>query len=502
MIYDIAIIGGGITGITTASLFKKESPRSKIIIFEKNKFLGGLAGTEKIDNYFFDSVYLFPEIGKFLNYLSIEYKPYKYTDFIFRYINAEETNQWSIDIPYETDKLKVHLSKQFPEESKSINQFINQSLKLNKGFSNLKTKFNLIDLLKLFFRSNLLLSNLNKNLKDYLESFNFMDKNLIKVLSALSGLANLPPEKLNALISIVGFSSLQRGAYRQKYIFNEVIDEFIKKLYKSEVQIILGNNVETINRENSIFKIILKNNDIYYSRKIISTINTFNIFQKIVSKDIIPKRFLNKIKNLVFSHSAFIIRLIVKNYSIKYPVDIGQLLFYCGDNAFAELYNLANQDKSILDPGRFHFALSVREQKQKDHYSMELLSIPVSYNYWRSIYNSGDIRYKKEIKIWESFFIDKLKKFFDKNIERKIILKKIYTPIDLEKNFNLFKGSIYDMSYIKTQSGLHRIMFKTPVKNFYHLKMVHGIYGSIFQSFLFVDYIMKGKINNYKYKFD
>ena len=122
---------------------------------------------------------------------------------IFKFINAEETNQWSIDIPYNTNQLKTYLSQKFPEESKNITQFIKKSLKLNKQFSNLETKFNLIDIFKLFFRSNLLLFNLSKNLNEYLSTFNFKNKNLIKVLSALSGLANLPPENLNALISVV-----------------------------------------------------------------------------------------------------------------------------------------------------------------------------------------------------------------------------------------------------------------------------------------------------------
>ena len=502
MIYDVVIVGGGITGVTTALLYKKESPKSKIIIFEKNKFLGGLASTEKINDYFFDSVYLFPDLSIFLNRLSIKYKPYKYNNLIFRFINAEMTNQWSIDIPYNTNQLKIYLSQKFPEESKNIAQFIKKSLELNKQFSNLKTKFNLIDIFKIFFRSNLLFFNLSKNLKEYLNSFNFKNKNLIKVLSALSGLANLPPEKLNALISVVGFSSLQKGAYRQKYTFNVLLNEFIMKLDELGVQKKLGNYVEKIEKENKIFKIILKNNDIYYSKKIISTINTFNIFQKILLKDIVPQKFLNKINNLVFSHSAFIIRYIVKNNSIKYPTDIGQLLFYCGDNTFTDLYDLANKDQCILKPDKFHFALSVRKQKQRDYYSIEILSIPVSYNYWNSIYNMGKLRYKSEKNRWEDFFIKRLKIYFDKDIEKKLILKKVYTPIDLEKTFELYKGSIYDMSYIRSQSGLNRIMFKTPIKNFYHLKMVHGIYGSIFQSFLLVDYLLKGKINNYNYKFD
>lgn len=502
MIYDAAVIGGGITGIITASLFKKMSPQTKIILFEKNKFLGGLAETEILDNYFFDSVYLFPDINKFLSLLSIEYNPYKYKDSIFRFINAEDSNQWNVDISYNTEQLKYYLSKQFPEESKNIAHFIDKSLKLNRQFSNLKTKFNLIDLIKLIFQSNLLLFNLNKNLKEYLNSFNFKNKNLIKVLSALSGLANLPPEELNALISIVGFSSLQKGAYRQTHFFKELLNKLIGKLNESGVQVKLGSEVKRIEKQSKDFKIILNNNKECYSRKIINTINTFNIFQKILSKDIIPKKFLDKIDKIVFSHSAFIIRLIVKNFSVSYPTDVGQLLFYSGENAFSELYKLANNNQCILNTDKFHFALAVREQEQRNYYSMELLSIPISYNYWKDIYQAGGLKYKNEIKKWENFFIDKLEKHFDKNIKKKIIIKKMYTPIDLEKTFNLYKGSIYDMSYIQSQSGLNRIMFKTPVKNFYHLKMVHGIYGSIFQSFLLVDYLLKGKINNYKYKFD
>lgn len=503
MIYDVVIIGGGITGIVTAILYKKNFPQSKVIIIEKNKLLGGLAGTEVINNNFlFDSVYLFPDISKFLKHLSIDYKFYKYNDTVFRFINADEDNKWSIDIPYDTDHIIDFFTKKFPEESKNISGFINKSLKMNRQFSNLKTRFNLMDIIKLLFSSNVLLFNLNKNLSEYLKSFNFKDKNLISVLSALSGLANLPPEELNALISIAGFSSLQKGAYRQKQNFNEFINLLIGKLNELKIEIKLNNELIKIDRENKIFKIILKNNEVLHAKKVISTINTFNIFRNILSKEIVPERFLNKINDLVFSHSAFIIRLIVNNNTIKYPVDIGQLLFYKGENAFSFLYELANKNQCLLNPDKFHFALAVREQKQKNYYSIELLSIPVSYDYWKNIFDKDQHMYKIEIKKWENFFIEKLEKHFDRDIKSKIILKKIFTPIDLEKNFNLYKGSIYDMSYIKSQSGINRILFKTPVKNFYHLKMIHGIYGSIFQSLLLVDYLSKGKINKYRYKYD
>ncbi|MBN2545297.1 MAG: NAD(P)-binding protein, partial [Spirochaetes bacterium] len=379
-IYHTAVIGGGITGITTSVLLKKESPQLKIILFEKNKFLGGIAGTEEKKGYYFDSVYLFPDISRFLNYLSIEHKTLKIKDSVFKYINAEEKNKWEVDIPYDTDKICKNFSKLFPEDSKAVHSFLAESLKINRQFSHLKTKFDFFDIFKLLFTSGSLMSNMHKTLEEFLNKFGFKNIKLIKVLSALSGLANLPPEELNTLISIVGFSSLQKGAFRQKNSFKEIIDNMIKKLYQSNVEVHKESSVENIKKEKGLFKITLTNNEIFFSKNIISTINTFNIFDKIVSKKNIPIKFLNKIRNLNFSHSAFIIRLIVKNCSQKYQTDTGQMLFYGGENIFSKLYSMANTDQSILDEKNFHFALAVRKQKQKDHYSVELLSIPVSYN--------------------------------------------------------------------------------------------------------------------------
>ena len=46
---NIAVIGGGITGLSTAFFVSKEIPNAKITIFEQNERLGGWLDSEKVE---------------------------------------------------------------------------------------------------------------------------------------------------------------------------------------------------------------------------------------------------------------------------------------------------------------------------------------------------------------------------------------------------------------------------------------------------------------------
>lgn len=201
------------------------------------------------------------------------------------------------------------------------------------------------------------------------------------------------------------------------------------------------------------------------------------------------------------THSVFIMRLVIKEHYEKCPVDVGQLLYYKGKNAFSKLYKAANENRSGLSDDYYHFAIAIRNQSETGHCSLELITIPVSYKYWENIKKQDIKRYTEEIEKWENFYIDKLEKHFDSDIRQKIIMQQSYTPLDVNKRFGFSSGSIYDMAYNNKQIGPKRVAIKTPVKNLYHAKMIHGVYGAFFQSFLIVDLLTGGKINDYNYKF-
>ena len=52
--YDVAIIGGGISGLSALHYIKKEKPKASVHLFEADNRLGGTIGTDNIDGYSFD----------------------------------------------------------------------------------------------------------------------------------------------------------------------------------------------------------------------------------------------------------------------------------------------------------------------------------------------------------------------------------------------------------------------------------------------------------------
>lgn len=68
-IYDVAVIGGGVTGLTAAYRLSKE--KLKVLVLEKEKELGGALRSYKINNYYIEESYhhIFEDSFDFINLL-------------------------------------------------------------------------------------------------------------------------------------------------------------------------------------------------------------------------------------------------------------------------------------------------------------------------------------------------------------------------------------------------------------------------------------------------
>jgi|GEM_PF-1696115 len=505
-IYNYAVIGGGLTGLITSILLLKEFPDKNIVLFEKNKFIGGMAGAEKIGDHYYDSVYAFPNINFFLKYINVDFPLHKFNSTMFKYIGIEDSKLIEFDIFYDKEKLKKYFYNKFPDEKVKLRKFFNDTEKIyNQFIHNFRSTFNFFDFCKMFITSKDLIFNRNISYKNFLNKYNFKNNRLLDVFYTISSLSCLPPEKLNALIAIISFYSLNNGAYRQKNNFNDLIEGLKNKLNDSRLDINTGLKVEKIIKKNNIFNIITSEDGFFYSEKVISTIDTKKMLIDIMDKTSVPdysNYFYNKIKRLEMTHSIYIFRILLKDLKGDYPLDIGEILYFKGKDVLSYLYNSANKIKFPLDENNFHFAIAFKDMQKKGYYSLELTMTPASYYYWLEIYNKGKECYIKEVKIWENFFLDKLEKYIDKNIKKKIIYRKSITPYEINKIFNLWQGSVFDMAYINSQAGNKRITIKTPIKNFYNCKFVHGIYGAFFQSFVLVDFLLKGKLNRFKLNYN
>jgi len=501
--HDFAVIGGGLTGLITAILLRKECPDKSLLLIEKNKFFGGLAGTETIGEYFVDSVYFFSNMKHFAKYLGIEHEFDEDLQYPFRYVNAVKGEQWHFDVHQDPEKFKAALVNKFPEDKKGITRYINDIGKVYDQFTgNLKTGLNALDIMKLLFTSKELLSVMNVTVEKALKRYKFKDNELFKIVNAFSALAGISSEKLNALIYYIAFGSLRFGALRQKKSFSELIVKLADKLKTSGADILQDTTVEKISRQSDgYFDIAVSGGEAFHADKVISTIDTKKMFAGIVDKKIMPPKFAEKAAALRMTPSAFIMRLVIKSDKTDYPTNIGQLLFHSDEFAYSKYYDRSLENATPLDESSFYFAVSIREQEKEGYFSIELLAMPVSYGYWENIRKIGEELYKKEIEKWEDFYLDRLEEFFEPGLRKKIVQKRSLTPLSIEKAFNVSEGSVFDMAYLTEQTGPKRLPLKTPVKGMYHCKMVHGVFGAFFQSFLVVDEILGGKLNKKSYDF-
>ena len=501
--YDFAVIGGGLTGLISALLLRKERPDKSLLLIEKNGFFGGLAGTAMLGEYFVDSVYFFSNMKHFAKYLGIEHEFDEDLQFPFRYVNAVKGEQWHFDVHQNPEKLKAALITKFPEDKEGITSYLNDISRVYDQFTgNLKTGLNALDIVKLIFTSKELLSVMNITVDKALKRYKFKNNDLFKIANSFSTLAGISSEKLNALIYYIAFGSLRFGALRQKKSFSELVVKLADRLKASGADILQDTTVEKISRQDDrYFDITVSGGRTFHAARIISTIDSKKMFAGIVDKKIMPPGFAKKAAALTMTPSAFIMRLVIDSNRVDYPTNIGQILFHSDEFAYSKYYDRSLENASPLDKSSFYFAVSIREQEKKGYFSIELLAMPVSYGYCANIRKSCEEPYKKEMEKWEDFYLDRLEEFLELGLRKKIVQKRSLTPLSIEKAFNLSEGAVFDMAFLTEQTGPKRLPLKTPVRDMYHCKVVHGVFGAFFQSFLVIDEILGGRLNRKSYDF-
>ncbi|MCG8569007.1 MAG: NAD(P)-binding protein [Spirochaetes bacterium] len=496
---DYLVLGGGLSGAVTALLLKQKMPSANIVLLEKQSHIGGVASSHLLQNHYVDSVYMYPDISCFLKYLKINFPTKRNLKNIYSIHFFDQGQITSIQLPTGIQQFEEKLIQYFPEDQFSIKKFWQDCQNINHQFLRLKSKFSFLDLLKFPFTMTKMIRFANKDYQSFLNQYHFKNPLLLKTLQSFAGIGQLSPDRLNTLIPIIAMINLAEKGCVPLQSFQELLNQLDSRLKEEQVKCYFSQKLQSLSKEKHKFKMSLKDGKSIYVNQVISTIDTKNMFQKIVDPDLLSSSFTTKINQLEMTQSCFIIKAIVQP-EMDYPCDNGQILFYGGNNTFAFLLEKAENHTDPLHSDIFHFALSVREMEERV-YAIEILVVPVSFSYWLKIAKLGRNAYFSEIARWEDFLYRKIAKVIDPDFNQKIISKKIITPIEFQGMYKLSEGNCYDMAQINRQSGNNRFGFTTPIPGLYHNKMILGVYGAFLQSFILVDYLLKGKINQYQYHF-
>lgn len=498
--YDMIIIGSGISGLSTALMYLKNTSGKKILMLEKNSYVGGYSTAYQKGDYIFETTQLFPDIIDMMDYLGVKIvlKPYE-KDFMRRIVvDGEKIREYKI--PAGPENFREYLKKTFPDDSEKIDKLLDYSISMFSQVRKLKVISNLGDKLATPIRAPKVIANLNKTYSQLLDKFGITNIELREVMETFTSFSGVPSDKASAIYATGAMLSSMTRCFRPYGYFDEFPATMAQLFQKQDGEILLDSEVEKIVVENETATgiKISGNSELISADTIITTVDPMIGLRKLVGDNHLPQKYIERLEKIVMSTSSINIalglddKIDMKNLDLDYPYNVvstglgtGEKLFegmMAGDNAFSE--------------DCFHAAIICPSLTTGAKNTITIRCTPFAINGWNDWYKNDPEKYKAEKERWGDFFINIAEKYFIPNLRKHIVEKDIATPATFSRYSGSPSGSLYDMASIVTQFGPKRLPFKTPIKNLYQPKFAHGLYGSMMNGVQMVDMLLDRKFNN------
>jgi len=285
------------------------------------------------------------------------------------------------------------------------------------------------------------------------------------ILSQLWPYFGLPPERISALYyAFPYYSYLCGGGYYPKGGSATIA---------VALQEAISDNGGVIKLNSCVTKIIIdkgrasgvktQTGDEFFSKIIISNIDSRKTFFNLVGPEYLPKCFASRIEKMQPSISAFQLYLGL-NINLKdRGVNDYEIFFNPSYDTQRQFLTALNQeiDEEVFTLTIYSNIDSTVAPKGKSVVGITTLS---GYDVWLNLSKEEYEKKKQE-----------MAKILIKKVEEKIIpdlslcIEKIEmaTPLTMERYTGNSKGAIYGWSQIPSQSGIRRQNFKTPIKNLY-----------------------------------
>lgn len=466
--YDIIVIGAGVGGLTASAILSRNG--YKVLLLEKNPLCGGYSINFKRKGYIFDAVIhlvngcdingltfnILEKAGistkiKFLTsstlYRSI-FPDFDFTvsqndinsfkELLKKYFRAEESN---------IEKLFVTVSKIFSENRQFFLSMQKQNIKLTT--------------VPILYPNLFLYS--NRTLQSFLDKF-LKNYQLKAIFSQFWPYLGLPPSKLSALYYLYPWHDyLCNGGFYPEGGGQALSNALLEAVKENGGEVRFNEEVKKINiKNNEVNAVITKNENVYYSNKIISGIDASKTLISCIDDKFASKNNESKIAKMELSISAFMVYLGLNT-------DINKLNIKDYEIFINPNYDLDRQFKASLgnDMENVMFTISVYPNIDKNCNLPNKSTIGITalsgYDFWL---NMTKDKYRSKKQEFAEILIRRSEKFLP-SLSSSIDTIETASPLTLEKYTGNSRGAIYGWSQIVSQSGFRRLGIKTPIKGLY-----------------------------------
>ncbi len=479
--YDVIVIGGGISGLTSAGLFSRLG--YNVAVLEMSHRPGGYISGFKRHKYRFDSAIHWLNqtnknglISRIFDIIGEDYPKTKQQKRIKRYKNRNH----DYILTNNPEELRSRLISDFPHETKGINKFFKRAKKIGQSFDNYNKLFlppgnksitkgskAIYELLRFIAPLVKLVKysgqdGTTKGLKKF-----FTDQKLLDIFCAEEDL-------LSCLVPIAWayYSDYQSPPQGGSQMYAEWL-EYITNFYGNDI--FYRGKAESIIIEDGICKGVKysKRGEEFtiYANNIVSTCNIETLYKKLLPKGVISDKRIAKLENAELYSSSFTISI-----GLDCPAEnlgLGEeSVHYTTDNNLRRDHNSGNpyttalcilapsvRDKTLAPEGKGTLTIYIpADIEYKDYWQTEKDS---EGNYIRT---EGYKRLKKEV---ADILIERVEELLIPNLKEHIEYIDIATPITNHRYTGNKNGTIMAAKPGKENMKARIAHYKTPLKNLY-----------------------------------
>ncbi|MFX0005627.1 MAG: phytoene desaturase family protein [Promethearchaeota archaeon] len=504
--YGLIVIGGGMTGLSTALTWaiNHDVKKEPVLLIEKEPKTGGYVTSYERDGFLFDTCQMIPNISELLDYFGIEIDLKKFKGYYMRiFVVDPKTDEVKVlELPSGLETFKSQLMEKYPSNANEIGNFLDYSREMYLELYNLKVEPAVADIFKTLVKCPKIVKNASKTFKKYFEKFGITEPEVIDIFNVFAEFSALPSEQVSAIVPISAMNSLLDGAFRPTKGFIEFSRKFETRLRRLGGKVLLNTKVNKILVENSKVKgVKLESGEEIYSDYIVSTVDPKLAMIDMVGLDVIRElnaKYAKKVEEVKMSCSSMNLSIGVDDEIDleALGLDCGYNVITSGEDTYDRLFDSYEKGEIGFSDNRFHLGVICPSLTTGGKPNLTVRITPIPIGNWVELREQDSEEYKKEKVKWADFFIDKIEKYLIPDLKKHIKTLDISTPATYARYSGSPTGSVYDMAPYTNNFGRTRLKMRTPVEGLFQPKFVHGVFGCLLAGMQVNDMILDGKIMN------
>jgi len=467
-VYDVIIIGSGMAGLSCGA--NLASAGLSVLVLEQHYIPGGATTMFKRGDFYFEGgghrvtgirtpgapLYeLLKIIGKDKEIKSVPINP--------SYIVKVKDKTLSADINIK--KYAYNLIKQFPTQADNINRFIRDMLKINEALNYVSS--GKVNPLILNTKHRLFIRYSKNTVAEVIANY-FTDKEIITFITAVGNYTTLPISQQGFLnfANIWGAHHLGEGMSLIEGGTKVLVDALVEYIEEHKGQVVVSKDVSKVIIENKkAVGVVTKDGCILKSKAVVSTASNEETYLKLIDNKYLDLSFIEKIKNEVQCGALFQVFMGIKELDKRGLENVTTFILSTGGDE-EHFMNVYDWDIDAITEG----AVLTVEGSENSPSGMRSTNISClcPYDHAENWYLNGtDNKMYHEFKEKIADKAIKNMSQFIPDLENRIVLKNIATPLTMHRYTRATKGGLQGLAHTISQSGKDRGDLKSPINNLY-----------------------------------